>query len=387
MGKGALSNIKVLDMGRVLAGPFCSAMLGDFGADVIKIEAMEGDLARISMPLGGYFAAFNRSKRGISLNLKSEKGKEIFLKLVKEADVLVENFRPGVMKKLGLGYEMLREINSGLIYAAVSGYGQEGPYSQRPGLDPAAQAMSGVMSVTGFPGADSARCGASICDVMAGMNAVIGILAALNYRNMTGEGQMIDVSLCDAGVVAMSSVNQQYLSTGQIPTRLGNGYVAYAPGGCYRALDGEVVLNGARWEDFCRTIEREDLLEMPQFKTVPDRVKNRDELDSIITEWTSTRKVADIVELFLKNRNVAAPVFNVEQVVNDEHIAGARNMFTTINLEGFGEVKITNNCVKMSLTPAKVTDAPAFGQHNKEVMAALGYTDEEIQQLHEEKVI
>ncbi|MCC8025897.1 MAG: CoA transferase [Clostridium sp.] len=385
--EGALKNIKVLDMGRVLAGPLCSAILGDFGADVVKLESTDGDMARTSMPLGGYFAAFNRSKRGITLNLKTEKGRKIFLELVKDADVLVENFRPGVMKKLGLDYSRLKEVNPGLIYAAVSGYGQEGPYSQRAGLDPAAQAMSGIMSVTGFPGSDSARCGASVCDVMAGMHAVIGILAALNYRTMTGEGQMIDVSLCDAGVVGMSSVTQQYLTTGEIPSKLGNGYVAYSPGGCYKASDGEVVVNGAQWELFCKSIGREDLLDNPEYAEVAGRVKNRDKLDAIINEWTGTKTVAEVVDIITRNRNVAAPVLNVAQVVNDAHIGGVRNMFTTVHLEGFGDIKITNQCIKMSATPARLSDPPAIGQHNQEVYKELGYTEEELEQLREEHVI
>lgn len=385
--EGALKNIKVLDMGRVLAGPLCSAILGDLGADVIKLEELGGDLARTSMPLGGYFAAFNRSKRGITLNLKSEKGKEIFLKLVKEADILVENFRPGVMKKLGFDYEYLKEINPGLIYAAVSGYGQTGPYSQRAGLDPAAQAMSGIMSVTGFPGTDSVRCGASICDVMAGLQTAIGILAALNSRTLTGKGQMIDVSLCDAGVVGMSSVTQQYLTTGHIPSKLGNGYVAYAPGGCYQAADGEVVVNGAHWKEFCAVIGREDLYNDPDYADVASRVRNRDKLDAIINEWTKKKNVAEIVEIITKNKMVAAPVLNVEQVVNDEHISGVRNMFTTVHLEGFGDVKITNQCIKMSGTPARVSDPPAKGQHNDEIYKGLGYTEEELNRLKEDGVI
>ena len=385
--EGALKNIKVLDMGRVLAGPFCSAILGDLGADVIKLEDLKGDMARTSLPIGGYFAAFNRSKRGITLNLKSEKGKDIFLKLVKDVDVLVENFRPGVMKKLGLSYETLRDINPRLIYAAVSGYGQDGPYSQRAGLDPVAQAMSGIMSVTGFSGNDSVRCGASICDVMAGMHAVIGILAALNYRNLTGKGQMIDVSLCDAGVVAMASVNQQYLTTKSIPGKLGNGYLAYAPGGCYKAVDGEVVINGVNWEAFCKTIGREDLLCVPGYEEVSNRVKDREKIDSIINEWTSKRTVAEVVEIMNANKLVAAPVLNVEQVVNDEHIAGVRNMFTEVHLEGFGDVRITNQCIKLSATPAQVSDPPAMGQHNNDVYGVLGLTAEEIEQLKVEHVI
>jgi crotonobetainyl-CoA:carnitine CoA-transferase CaiB-like acyl-CoA transferase len=386
MSEGALKNIKVLDMGRVLAGPICTAMLGDLGADVIKIEDLGGDKARNSLPEGGYFAAFNHSKRGVTLNLKSEKGREIFCKLIKEADVVVENFRPGVMKKLGLDYEYLKTINPGLIYAAVSGFGQEGPYSQRAGYDPVAQGMSGIMSVTGFPGNDSVRCGASICDVMAGMQAVIGILAALNYRTLTGEGQKIDVALIDMGVVAMSSVNQVYLSNGTVPGKMGNGYAAGAPGGCYKTSDGEAVL-APNWEKLCGLMDRKDLLENPLYADRVSRVKNRVALDEIVTEWTKTMTTEELVNLFLENKMVAGPVFNVEQVVNDEHIAGVRNMFTTVNLEGYGEIKITNQTVKLSKTPAVVKNPPALGQHNLEVYTSLGYTEEEVNEMKKEGVI
>jgi len=381
---GALQNIKVLDMGQVQAGPMCSAILGDMGADVVKLEAKTGDIARGSLPAGGYFAVFNRSKRGITLDLK--KGKDVFLKIVEEVDVIVENFRPGVMKRLGLDYEELKKINPKLIYAAISGFGQVGPYSQRGGLDPIAQGMSGIVSVTGSPGRPPVRCGAAICDAMAGMNAAIGILAALNYRNLTGEGQMIDVALVDVGVAALSSVNQVYLSTGVVPTRLGNEVMASAPGGCYKTSDGEVLLY-PYWKPLCEQMGRQDLFEDPKYATLSDRDKNREELNGIIEEWTKTKTVDEVVTMFADKQGAVGPIFNLEQVVNDPHIAGVRNMFTEVNLEGFGKVKITNQNIKMSGTPPSVSDPPGLGQHNDEFYKSLGYTEDQIKEMEEKGII
>lgn len=209
MGKGALTGIRVLDLGRVLSAPFCAAMLGDMGAEVIKIEQPEvGDDSRNFAPrindVSAYYINFNRSKKGITLDLK--KGKEIFLRMVKEADVVVENFRPGVMKKLGLDYEALSKVNPKIVYAAISGFGQTGPYAGRAGYDTMAQAMSGIMSITGWPDTPPTRSGASVADVMGGLQAVIGILAALRHRDNTGRGQMVDISLVDVSVVGLSSV-------------------------------------------------------------------------------------------------------------------------------------------------------------------------------------
>ncbi len=224
LNEGALQGVKVLDLGRVLAGPFCSAVLADLGADVIKVEEpQKGDDTRHFNPFvegeSTYFMQLNRNKRGITLDLK--KGKDILLKLVKESDVLVENFRPGTMEKLGLGYDELKKINPGLVYLALSGFGQYGPYKDRPGYDLIAQGMSGLMSVTGWSEGEPTRAGTPICDVLAGLMGAIGILAAIQNRNRTGKGQMVDVSLLDAATASLGTMTQIFLSEGKIPQRNG----------------------------------------------------------------------------------------------------------------------------------------------------------------------
>jgi Predicted acyl-CoA transferases/carnitine dehydratase len=384
----ALAGLKVLDMGRVLAAPFCTSLLADLGADVIKVETPGvGDDSRINLPKQNgestYFVNFNRSKKGITLNLK--KGKDIFLKLVKEADVLVENFRPGVMKKLGLDYEVLREVNPRLVYAAVSGFGQTGPYSQRAGFDPVAQALSGMMSITGYPDMPPVRCGSSVADVMAGMNAAIGILAALQYRNATGRGQFIDASLVESAIVGMASVNQVYLTTGTVPQRQGNGYTACAPGGCYKAIGGDVALlamGEASWEKLCTIIGRPDLVQRPEFATNDERVKNKVALDKIIDESIGKMPVDDLVNSLLAVGMPVSPIYNIAQVAEDPHLAGDRKVFTEVEHPTIGTVKITNQPFKMSETNPYVRGAsPLLGQHNAEVYSALGYSEREIQEF------
>ena len=281
MSEKALEGIKVLDMSRVLAGPHCAAILADLGAEVLKIEEPGmGDEARFLRPFSNgesaYYMNFNRGKKGITLNLKS--GKDIFLQLVKDADILVENFRPGVMARLGLDYETLSKLNPGLIYVAISGYGQSGSNSQLPGYDPIAQAMSGICSVTGWPDAEPARCGAPVADVLAGINGAVGALAALNYRNRTGKGQMIDVSLVDVSVSALASLNQVYLSEGRVPSRQGNGTEAAAPGGSCHAKDGTVIFaagNDRLWPKLAALMGRPELAEDERFSKNAQRVKHR----------------------------------------------------------------------------------------------------------------
>lgn len=391
----ALEGLKVLDLGRVIAAPFAAAILADMGADVIKVEMPKvGDNARDNMPKkdgeSTYFMNFNRSKRGITLNMK--KGKEIFLRLVKEADVLLENYRPGVMKKMGFDYEELKKVNPGLIYAAVSGFGQEGPLSQRAGYDPIAQAMSGIMDMTGNEGEAPFRAGASIADILAGQNAVIGILAALEHRRKTGQGQMIDVALLDSSIVALASVTQGYLTDkSKVPTRRGNGYAAGAPGGAYKTKDGYVVtlaLGDRAWQNITEVMDLQDLRENPKFVTNDERGKNYKELDKIIEEWTMQYTTEEAVNKLLESGLPAGPINNIEEMYNDEHVNKHRNMFTTINHPVVGEVEITNQGVKMSGTnPYVRSSSPTLGQHNEEVLKELGYTEEEIQQFKEDEVI
>ncbi len=395
MQPGALEGVRVLDLGRVLSAPFCAAMLGDMGADVIKLEQPgKGDDSRGFMPrkddISTYYINFNRSKRGVTLDLK--KGKEVFLELVKHVDVVVENFRPGVMKKLGLDYESLKKVNPGLIYAAISGFGQTGPYADRAGYDTMAQAMSGIMSVTGWPGSEPTRCGASVADIMGGLQAVIGILAALRYREKTGKGQMIDISLVDVSVVGLSSVNQVYLTNGRVPQRLGNSYESSAPGGGYHTKDGYFIMNGSApkfWAILCNAMKKPELIEDPRFATNALRVTNKKELDAIVTEWTKTMNTDEVINLLLPLGFAVAPVLSIDQVAADPHIAGERQMFGEVNHPQIGKIRVTNQAVKMSETNPEIRrSSPLLGEHNEEVFInELGLTKEQLDTMRKDETI
>ncbi|WP_371374284.1 CaiB/BaiF CoA transferase family protein [Sporomusa aerivorans] len=393
--KGALDGLKVLDLTRVLAGPYCCAILADLGADVIKIEQPgTGDDARFFNPFkngeSSYYMNMNRSKRGITLNLK--KGKDIFLKMVASADVVVENYRPGVMKKLGLDYEELKKVNPRIIFAAVSGFGQTGPYSQWPGYDLIAQAMSGLMSVTGEADGDPTRAGGPICDAVGGLTASIGILAALQYRNKTGIGQMIDISLLDSAVSIMAIINQHYLVDGRIPQRRGNSYESGAPMESYKASDGDIVLavgNDRMWKKLVELMEMPELLEKSEFETVHKRVQNRIACKEYIEQWSKKRTVDGLVKIMIDTGIPAAPIYNIAQVCNDPHIAGARNMFTEFDHPIAGKVKVTNTAIRMSETDAYVKcPPPTLGQHNNEVYKEVfGFSEEEIAAFRKDGII
>lgn len=393
--RGALEGIRVLDLGRVLATPSAGALLGDMGADVIKIEQPEtGDDSRNFAPMKNgiscYYKNFNRSKKGITLDLK--KGRDVLLDLVKNTDVLIENFRPGTMERMDLGYETLKEVNQGLIYGSISGFGHTGPYRERAGYDTMAQAWSGVMSITGWPDSDPVRCGASFGDVISGLNLVIGVLAALRYRDQTGAGQFIDISLTDSCVVAEASMMQVYLSTGMIPTKNGNAYTSSAPGGGYHTKDGYVVINGSApkfWKILCNMMGKPELINHPDYSTNALRVKNRAALDNIISQWTTSLTTDEIIETLLPMGFACAPILSFDQVVENEQIGGARNMFPEIDDPEVGKMRFTNSAVKMSLTmPAIRCPAPWLGQHNDEIYSGiLNYPPEKIQKLREKGII
>lgn len=392
----ALSGIRVLDLGNVLSAPLGAAILADLGAEVIKVERPKGgDSARFNNPIkdgvSTYFINFNRSKKGITLDMKAEEGKEILRRLIKSADVLIENFRPGVMDRLGFGYEDVSKLNPRLIYASVSGFGQSGPYSQRAGYDPVAQAMSGIMSVTGDSPEKVFRCGASIADVMAGQNLALAILAALQYRERTGRGQQIDVALTDVCIIGMSSVNLNYLTFGTIPQPLGNGYVASAPGDVYPTADGRFVTlagNQKQWEAMCGVLGHPEWADMPEFKSNIERVNNKPILNPLIASETIKYTTEDIVGRLIQAGLPAGPIMNVGQVVNDEHFGKAREMFTEVEDERLGTVKIMNQSFKMSETNPYVRgSAPQLGEHNAEILQGLGYSEEEIAALKNSAVI
>lgn len=391
-----LEGIKVIDLGQVIAAPFCASILANMGADVIKVEMPgKGDNCRASLPMrdgvSTYFIAFNCGKRGITLNLKSQKGKEILTQMIREADVLIENFRPGVLAKLGFPYEHLRELNPRLIYAAVSGFGQEGPYSKRAGYDPVAQAMSGIMSVTGHPGEQPVRCGASFADVMAAQNTAMGILAALRYRDQTGQGQMIDVSLADCCITALASINEVYLTNGIVPQRLGNTYAASAPGNNYPTKDGQVILlagNETQWQKLCGILGHEEWITKPEFIDNKTRVAHKPELDACIREASARFTTDELMGKMLEAGLAAAPIQTIDQVVESEHFGVYREMFPSVEHPQVGEIRVTNQPIRMSeTTPFVRGAAPTLGQHTGEVLSELGFTQEEIENLRAEGVI
>lgn len=390
----ALENIKILDLTRVIAGPYCGAMLADLGADVIKIELPgRGDDARAYGPyVNGeslYYGNLNRNKRGITLNLKSEEGKEIFRKLAKDADVVLENYRPGVMDKLGLGYEELKKINPRLIYAAVSGFGSYGRYSKRPGYDIISQAMGGLMSVTGHPGNGPTRVGSAIGDVLGGMNLVIGILAALQARHTTGEGQRVDVSLIDSVIASLENAYQRYEVSGQNPVRMGNAYASIAPYDSYEASDGWLVIgcgNDKLYKQFCDNIlHMPELVDDPRFDCNVNRVANNLELKEIIQDnFTHKHTVKECVDMILGAGIPAGPIYNVSDIMEDPHIRDDREMFIHVNHPVMGDVILNGNPVKLSDTKVGIRfPSPTLGQHNHEVFSELGYSDEEIAALGE----
>ena len=394
----ALDDIIVLDLTRVVAGPYAGSILGDFGARVIKVEIPgRGDDARGYGPYRNgesmYYANLNHNKKGITLNLKTDKGKSILKKLACKADVLLENYRPGVMDHLGVGYDVLHEINPRLIYAELSGFGSYGPYRQRPGYDIISQGMGGLMSITGTPGGEPTRCGNAMGDMLGGMNLVIGVMMALHARERTGVGQKVDVSLVDSVVASLENAYIRYMDSHELPIRNGNAYASIAPYDTYQAKDGEVILgcgNQKLYEKFCN-----EVIHMPwmitdeRFLTVPLRVKNNQIQKKYIEEWTTQHSVDEIVELMLSKGIPAGPIYNVKQILENEHIAGARQMFVEVNHPVIGPMKVNGNPVKlMDMMPRVNYPAPTLGQDNDLIYKnMLGLSDDEIRDLQEENVI
>lgn len=392
---GALSGVRVLDLTRVLAGPFCTMMFADMGAEVIKIEEPnKGDDSRQFAPFkngeSSYYMNLNRNKKGITLNLK--KGKDLFIELVKNADIVVENYRPGTMEKLGLGYEELKKINPRIVYCAISGFGHTGPYSQRPGYDIIGQAMGGLMSTTGWPDSGPTRSGTAMSDVLAGLSAAIGTLAALHHRDKTGEGQKVDIALVDSVVASLEIITQIYLTEGRTPERIGNRYESCYPYDTFKALDGEVVIAAANdklWNLVVDVMQQPALKEKEEFKGNPMRVKNHALLKPIVEAWTSKYTVADVVDKMLAAGVPSAPINNIDQLVSDPHIAGAREMFVEIEHPKAGKLKLTGSHIKLSQTQTSLrTPSPLLGQHTEEVLSdLLGLTTDQLAKLAQEGVV
>jgi len=394
----ALADITVLDMTQFLAGPYCGLTLADMGAEVIKIENPPGgDFVRIAVPqINGvsiYFENMNRGKKSVTVNLKTKEGKEIFAKLLADADVLIENNRPGVMERLGFSYEQVKKFNKGIIYCSISGFGQTGPYSQEPGYDLIGQAMSGAMSITGLKGQIPLKYGVPIGDVLGGMNGVIGILAALNYRHQTGEGQHIDTALVDGLVSGMLTNSMGYLVNGTIPGRSGNRYFNAYPYDSFSAKDGEYVVacgTDPHFMALANAMGMPELLEDPRFKEFLVRKSgdNPDELKAIIDAWSSDKTVEECVSTFKAVQIPAAPIYDVKQMTEDKHIREARQMFVEVEHPIAGKITITGNPIKMSETPTTPRKcAPLLGEHNKEIYGKLGFDSVTLKEYEDKKII
>lgn len=387
--KGALAGIRVLDMTHFLAGPYCGMTLADMGAEVIKIENPPiGDYVRTAYPryhgISLYYETMNRGKKSVIIDMKSKEGKAVFTKLIASADVLIENNRTGVMERLGFGYEQAKAINDKLIYCSISGFGQTGPYSNRPGYDIIGQAMGGPMSITGFPGQEPLKSGIPLADVLGGMNGVIGILAALRHREVTGKGQYIDIALVDSIVSSLSSVNFGYLATGQVPGRLGNRYPNAYPYDSFKASDGDYVLacgTDAHYATLCRIMGMPELINDPRFKEMEDRKANAAELKAIINNWGNDKTTEQCIALIMQGEIPVAPIYNIKQVVEDEHISKHREMFVDVEHPIAGKITITGSPIKMSETPTTPNQcASLLGADTAEVLYSLGYDGETIEE-------
>lgn len=391
-----LEGVKVLDLTRVLAGPFCTMVLADLGAEVIKVEIPgEGDESRGYTPfigdVSGYFMSINRDKKDITLNLKSEEGKEIFKELVKWADIVTENYKPGAMKKLGLDYEVLKEINPKLIYAATSGFGQTGPYSSRPAYDAVVQGMGGIVSITGPKGSKGVRVGSSVADITAALYTVIGILAALHVRETTGEGQFIDVSMLDCQVSILENAIARYLYTGQVPKPQGNKHPSICPFESFECSDGNDVMiaigNDNLWAKFCRLVGREELISDPRFVTNRARLENYDDIKPIMDEIIKQKSLDEWLDILEKNAIPCGPINTIDRVVKDPQVL-YREMLVELEHPTTGKITVPGVPIKFSKTPAKVRfAAPTLGQHNEEILGSLGYTKEQIEELKSKGVI
>ncbi|TRY26943.1 CoA transferase [Brevibacillus sp. LEMMJ03] len=387
---GALRGITVLDLTRVLAGPFCTMILGDLGADVIKVEAVgsKDDTRAWGPPFAGgesaYYLCANRNKRAITLNLKSAKGQDAFKKLAAGADVVVQNFKTGTLERLGLGYDTLKRINPQIILASITGFGQTGPYKNEPGYDYIIQAMAGLMSITGDERSGPLKVGVAIADVLTGLYAAIGILAALHERSYSGEGQQLDVSLFDAQLSALVNVASSYLTTGAVPRRLGNQHPHIVPYQVFPTRDGEMVVavgNDAQFRKLAEALGMPELAADERYRTNADRLRHRDGLVAVIsavmkakptTHWRARLQAAGIPH---------GPINDLQAVFADPQVQ-ARNMVVEMAHPTAGSVKLVGSPLKLSRTPVEMKrHPPLYGEHTTQVLSRLGYSPDELDEM------
>ena len=393
---GPLDGMKVLDLTRVLAGPYATMLLGDLGAEVIKIEQPgTGDESRNFGPFKNgfslYFMSVNRGKQSVTLNLKTDRGQAIFKQLLEQTDILVENFRPGTMQKLGLGYDALKVEHPSLIYAACSGFGQTGPYAQQGAYDMIIQGMGGIISITGEPDGPPVRVGTSISDITAALFTTIGVLSALHHRNQTGSGQFVDVAMLDSLVAVLENAVVRYFATGEAPKPLGARHPAITPFEAFASADGHVIIalgNDTLWAKFCEHVDRHELISDERFRTNADRTENHRELFPILSEIMSLRKTDDWIDALGGIGVPCGPINAMDKVVSHPQVQ-AREMITRIAHSITGEVEVPGVPIKLSETPGAVdAPAPSLGEHTTEILTGLlKMHPDEVKQLRRDGVI
>lgn len=390
-----LDDICIIDMTRVLSGPFCTMLFADLGANVIKVEAPSGDDSRTNPPFingeSTYFMSLNRGKRSIALDLKKDEAKNILLKMVAQADVLVENFRPGTMEKLGLGKEKLMEANPNLIFCSISGFGQYGPYRNRPAYDIVIQAMSGIMSITGEAGGAPTRVGSSIGDITSGLFAAISILTALHQRERTGQGERIDVSMLDCMVAIVENAIVRYYATGKVPEPIGNRHPVSTPFDMYPTKDTNLIIavqNNNIWEKLCHAIKAEYLLEDSRFESGASRTEYEPILKGILINILKEKTTAEWIEIFLAAGVPCGPMYTIPEVINDQHIKARDMILKMTGHKKVPELEVAGSPIKLeSQNYIPKVPAPVLGEHNTEILEEFGFSAFEIKEFQEKGII
>jgi len=388
--RGPLAGIKVLELAQIMAGPTCGLMLADLGADVIKVERVPGgdDTRMMNRPSvrgeSAAFMAMNRNKRGIALNLKLPAAQEALKRMVAGADVLTENYRKGTMEKLGMGYAALKALNPRLIYCSISGYGRTGPYADKGGYDLIAQGMSGLMSITGEPGRAPAKSGAPVCDINAGLLAALGVVSAYIHRLKTGQGQLVETSLFEAGIQQTYWQSAIYFATGEVPGPGGSAHHLSAPYQAFRAADGWLTIGGANqanWERLVRVLGAPEWLADPRFKTNADRMANLEALVALMQTRLKTRSVGEWVGLLEAEGVPCGPINSIADMAADPQ-ALAREMVVELDHPRAGATRALGLPIKLSASPGRVArPAPLLGQHTREVLAEFGFSASEVEAL------